>query len=288
MNAKSIYRAFLNISTKLFGVKATKQFDAYIRFHRRINYKHPTSLSDKLCYLELYVDNPLKTRCTDKYAVRDYVASKGFEDILVPLCHKVCSDVSDIDFDSLPLKFAMKATHGCGMNLICDNKEDISRDQVLSTAKKFLENNYDRACLEPHYQKIPHRVMFEQYLNGGDDLIDYKFHCFHGVPEYVLVCSNRRNGVKLNTYTTDWEPLDVIISSHKNTQSIPKPSSLKKMIEICRTLSEDFDFVRVDLYEINQNVFFGELTFSPAAGILPDFKKEFLEEKGSLLQIESI
>lgn len=288
MNVKSIYRAFLNISTKLFGVKAIKQFDAYVRFHRKINYKTPTSLSDKLCYLELNVEDPLKVRCTDKYAVRDYVASKGLEDILVPLCHKVCSDVSDIHLDILPSKFAMKATHGCGMNLICDGKDPITGEQILSVAKKFLQNNYDRACLEPHYQKIPHRVMFEQYLEAADDLIDYKFHCFHGVPEFVLVCSNRRHGLKLNTYTTNWEPLDVVVGKHKHNHNTPCPSSLKKMLEICKVLSEDFDFVRVDLYELDQKIYFGELTFSPATGILPYFSEEFLKEKGALLHIDSL
>ena len=92
--------------------------------------------------------------------------------------------------------------------------------------------------------------------------------------------------MKLNTYTTDWEPLDALVGKHKNTGSLPRPACLEKMLEICKVLSADFDFVRVDLYEIGQDVFFGELTFSPAAGILPDFKKEFLEEKGALLQID--
>lgn len=286
MSVKSIYHACLNIAVKLFGIKATKQFDTYVRFHRKINYKNPTTLSDKLCYLELNVDNPLKISCTDKYAVREYVASKGLEDILVPLCHKVCSDINDIDYESLPEKFAMKATHGCGMNLLCDNKNDVSRECVLSTAKKFLENDYGRACLEPHYQKIPHRVIFEQYLETGSDLVDYKFLCFHGEPECILVCSNRRHGVKLNTYTTDWKPYDILVGNHKNTQEIPRPSNLEQMIEISKALSKDFDFVRVDLYEVDQKIYFGELTFSPAAGILPDFQKEYLAKVGALLHID--
>lgn len=285
MSGKDIYRLFLNVSTRLFGKKIIKKLDARIRFHRKINLKNPTTLSDKLCYLELNVENTLKIKCSDKYEVREYVAEKRLEDILIPLCHDVCSDVGDIDYESLPQKFVMKATHGCGMNLICDDRNTISQEQLLSTANKYLKKDYARACLEPHYQKIPHRIIFERYLDGVDDVIDYKFHCIHGVPEFILVCSNRRSNIKLDVFSLDWDPIDVIVSHEKGDHSISKPSCLDRMIEICKILSADFDFVRVDLYEINNKVFFGELTFSPAAGILPDFNEAFLAEKGKLLQI---
>ena len=136
MSAKDLYRAMLNLSAKLFGAKFTKVADARIRFHKKVNLKNPATLTDKLCYLELFTEDPLKTRCTDKYAVRDYVAGKGLEDILVPLCHEVCSEVSEIRYDLLPQQFVMKATHGCGMNYICADKSKASREEICRYAQK--------------------------------------------------------------------------------------------------------------------------------------------------------
>ena len=278
----------LNLSAKLFGPTFTKKADAMLRFHRKLDLKNPTTLADKLCYLELYVEDPLKTKCSDKYAVREYVAGKGLADILVPLCHDVCSDVSEIRFDRLPEQFVMKATHGCGMNFICPDKSKVSEEQVLRIAQKWLEEDYARACIEPHYQKIPHRIQFETFLQDEDSMIDYKIHCFHGVPDFILVCTTRASGLKLYTYSLDWEPLDVEIGHEKGTQpeTIPKPEKLDEMIEISKTLSADFDFVRVDLYEINGKVYFGELTFSPATGVLEYYNDRFIVEKGKLLHID--
>ena len=286
MNAKDFYRTLLNFSAKLFGVTFTKKADAKLRFHRKLDLKNPTTLADKLCYLELYVEDPLKTKCSDKYAVREYVAGKGLADILVPLCHDVCSDVSEIRFDRLPEQFVMKATHGCGMNFICPDKSKVSEEQVLRIAQKWLEEDYARACIEPHYQKIPHRIQFEELLQDEKGIVDYKIHCFHGVPDYILVCTSRESGIKYYLRTLDWEPLMVDSHHELGTERIPKPEKLDEMIEISKTLSADFDFVRVDLYEINGKVYFGELTFSPETGALPGYNEQFLVEKGKLLDID--
>lgn len=286
MNAKEIYRTMLNLSVRLFGITFTKKADARIRFHRKLNLKHPTTLADKLCYLELNVDDPLKTKCSDKYEVRNYVASKGLADILVPLCHDVCSETSEIDFNALPNQFAMKATHGCAMNLICDDKNKLDKKQVLKIAQKWLNEDYPRACIEPHYKKIPHRILFENFLQDADNIIDYKFHCFHGVPDFVLVCGNRVSGVQKRLYTMEWESIDAMIGKEKGCYDFKKPSEFEHMIEVCKALSADFDFVRVDLYDIHGQIYFGELTFTPATGVLPNFSEEFITEKGKLLNID--
>lgn len=280
---RDIYRGFLNASSKVLGVRFTKKFDAAFRFRRKIDLKTPATLSDKLCWLELNREEPLKIRCTDKYEVRSYVRDKGLESILVPLCMPVCSDIGEIDFDKLPDQFAMKATHGCEMNLICEDKSKLDKELLLKKAKNWLEHDYSRACVEIHYRKIPHRIIFEEFLQDADKIIDYKIHCFHGKPDFILVCSERIEGLKLNLYTLDWEPIHEIVGSHKNNIEIKKPDDLEKMIEISSILSKDFDFVRVDLYDINGKIHFGELTFSPASGILPYLSESFIREKGELL-----
>lgn len=287
MSVKDTYRLLLNISTKVLGIHTTKILDARFRFGRKINLNNPTSLADKLCYMELHDDNPLKVSCSDKYAVREYVTKKGLADILVPLCHDVCTNAEQIQYHKLPQQFAIKAAHGCGMNLICEDKDNISQEQLMDTAKKWLDMDYPRACIEPHYKKIPHRILFEEFLQDADRIIDYKFFCFHGVPDFVEVCSNRRSGIKLDVYTLDWAPLDAVVGKKKGNHGVPQPDSLSDMIEICKILSADFNFVRVDLYEINKKVYFGELTFSPAAGVLPNFHEDFLKEKGTRLHFNT-
>lgn len=286
MSAKTVYRVFLNISSKIFGVTFTKKLDAKIRFHRSINLHYPVTLADKLCYMELNIDDPIKSMCTDKYAVREYVADKGLKSILVPLCYKTCSSIEEINFGELPNLFAMKAAHGCAMNLICDDKNKLDKAKFYRLARKWLAEDYPRACIEPHYKKIPHRIIFEEFLQDADSIVDYKFHCFHGAPDFVLVCGNRVSGVQKKLYTLNWEPIDEMIGDEKGTYEFERPENLSSMIEICKTLAADFDFVRVDLYDIAGKVYFGELTFSPASGVLPNFSEEFIAEKGRLLRIE--
>ena len=285
MSVKDLYRAMLNLSAKLFGVTFTKKADARIRFHKKLNLKHPTTLSDKLCYLELYTENPLKVKCSDKYEVRDYVAGKGLKDILIPLCQGVCSDVNDIQFERLPEQFVMKATHGSGMNFICEDKSKVSKEEIYRLAQKWLNEDYPRACVEPHYKKIPHRVQFEEMLQAEGGITDYKFHCFHGVPDYILVCT-RTSGLKCYVYNLDWEFIDIVTGSERGTERIEKPKKLDQMIEISKTLSSDFDFVRVDLYEVNEKVYFGELTYTPESGVIHGYVDSFDSEKGKLLHID--
>lgn len=285
MNLKNIYRYLLNISTHLIGVEHTKVLDARIRFHRKLNLKTPKTLSDKLCYLELHEHDKRKISCTDKYEVRKFVIRKGLEDILVPLCYPVCSDADQIEFDKLPNQFAMKATHGCAMNLICSDKKAVGEENIKKMATKWLDKNYSRACIEPHYQEIPHRVIFEKYLQDAESIIDYKIHCFHGKPDFILVCSNRVSGLQLQLYTVEWKEIDELIGNEKGNQKFSKPKELGKMLEIATLLSSDFNFVRVDLYDINGHIYFGELNFSPATGVLPYFSEKFVLEKGKLLNI---
>lgn len=286
MSAKDLYRLFLKLSTAIVGAPATKCLDARIRFKRKINLKKPVTLADKLCYTELFREDPLKVTCSDKYAVRDYIKEKGLEDILVPLVTGPISSVSDIDYEKLPKQFAMKAAHGCAMNLICEDKDALSKEKTLKLAEKWLKEEYPRACIEPHYKKIPKRLIVEEFLMDADTIIDYKFHCFHGKPDFVLVCGNRAKGVQKRLYTTDWEPIDEMVGEEKGEAEFDQPEKLQEMLEISRILSKDFDFVRVDLYEIHGKIYFGELTFSPASGVLPNFSEKFVAEKGKLLKLK--
>ncbi|WP_428378271.1 ATP-grasp fold amidoligase family protein [Olsenella sp. Marseille-QA0557] len=260
-------------------------FDAHFRYGRRLDLVNPQTLADKISWLELNGDRETMARLTDKFEVRGYVAEKGLSDALIPLCGGPWTSADDINVDALPHQFVLKATHGCEMNYICRDKSTLNVDDMVTHAQRWLASDYSRACVEPHYKLIPHRIYAERYIGGMDGVIDYKFHCLNGVPSFVLTCSNREKSLKLNLYDLDWNAIEGLQGSMKNAAGIARPSALSEMVDMARTLSSDFDFVRVDLYERGGKVYFGELTFSPAVGVLPYFTDEFIKRWGEVLQI---
>ena len=286
--AKSGYRRLLNAVASIAGPSGAKRFDARFRFGRKLDLKNPKTLADKVSWIELNTENPLAVTCTDKYAVREYVAQKGLGDALIPLCGGPWSTVDEINIDELPKAFVMKATHGCEMNYICKDRSKLDKVDFMTCAKKWLKEDYPRACVEPHYKKIPHRLYVEAFIGGFDGgVVDYKFHCFNGEPCFVLACSDRGRSVKKNLYDLDWNPIPGIVGHEKNDHELPCPKLLGEMIEVSRVLAEDFEFVRVDLYEYNGKVLFGELTFSPASGVFPNFSDEFIEKWGEMLRLNA-
>lgn len=284
-----IYRTFLNGYAALAGSKRAKVADARFRYHRRLDLDHPRTLADKVSWIELNTDRALAARCTDKWEVRGYVAEKGLADLLVPTCGGPWASADDVDVSELPSAFVLKATHGSGMNFICKDKSKLDARAMLRQARYWLSHDYGRACVEPHYKLIPHRVYAEGYIGGLGDVIDYKFHCLNGEPRYVLTCSERAAAEKLNLYDCDWNPLDGLTDLKKNDKQILRPQLLGEMLDVARALSADFDFVRVDLYEEGGHVWFGELTFSPAAGgVFNNYTDAFIAKWGKELCVHGL
>lgn len=288
MNIKVIYGKMLTGLGKLCGVDCAKKFDTQLRFHRNLNLKNPKSLADKVTYIELHEQSPLAPECTDKYAVRQYVEDKGFADILVPLAGGPWSSINEIDFQTLPDAFVLKATHGCKMNYLVPDKAKLDKKKCMVEMCRWLQTTYGTYSMEPHYLKIPHRIYAENYLADADKLIDYKFHCMNGIPQFVLVCGDRvvtemGNDVSRHIFDMNWKPL--VGLTDETSDKIEKPEHLEQMIDIAKKLSADFKFVRVDLYDINGKVYFGELTFSPTNGVFSHYTQEFLDEMGERLKI---
>lgn len=181
-----------------------------------------------------------------------------------------------------------KATHGCKMNYLVPEKEKLDKNKCVAEMSKWLKTTYGTYSMEPHYLEIPHRIYAEEYLADADKLIDYKFHCMNGVPQFVLVCGDRvvteiGNRVSRHIFDMNWNHLSGLTDETADT--VEKPEHFNQMIEIARELSADFKFVRVDLYDINGRVYFGELTFSPTNGVFSHYTQEFLNEMGSKLVI---
>lgn len=180
------------------------------------------------------------------------------------------------------------------MNYLVPDKYKFDSEKCKKEIQRWMSTTYGTYSMEPHYTVIPHRFYIEKYLEKADQLIDYKFHCLNGEPRFVLTCSDRKsNGdkamqVTLDLFDMDWNPIPEIVSSgleHPGEGKLPKPENLDEMVRIARILSEDFKFVRVDLYELEGKVYFGELTFTPAHCVFPYLSDKFDLEMGKLLQI---
>lgn len=290
---KIYYGRLLSALSRICGPACAKRFDTKIRFGRKLNLKNPRSLADKVCYIELFRPSDLRKTCTDKYAVREYIRNKGLERILVPLIGGPWNRADEVDFDVLPDSFVIKATHGCRMNEIVPDKSNLDINACRAKMGRWLDTDYGAYSMEPHYRNIPRRLFAETYM--GEALRDYKFHCLNGVPRFVLVCGERKWNcgsmqVMLDTYDMDWRPVFEMRPSGKTypgSGNIPKPQCFDEMRMIAEKLSEDFDFVRVDLYEQNGRVYFGELTFTPACGVFPYYTDKFLLEIGEDLVVGS-
>ena len=287
---KRLYAILLSFIEYLFGIDLAKKFDTKLRFHKSLDLKNPKTLSEKVTYIELHKQSPLAPSCTDKYEVREFVKSRGLENILIPVYGKAWSDVNQIDFNTLTYPCILKATHGCKMNYVLHDINNIDLQKCKKELSKWLKISYGTYSIEPHYKTIPHRIYAEKFIDGIDDLIDYKFHCINGNPEFVLTCSQRKaNGdaamaVTLDLFDMEWKHIPEIIGSGNEIAGdglIQKPETFDRMKEIARELSRGFEFVRVDLYEINGNILFGEMTFSPACCVFPYFSKEFDIEMGN-------
>lgn len=247
----------------------------YFKIRKKfINFNHPSNLSEYLLEAMTKPDFAKYAPYADKVKVRDFVTKKGYGSIL-PELYGVWQKANDIDFYSLPDKFALKTNHGCGNHVICHNKSTLNIKDAVESLNDTLSRQYN--ITEPHYKYISPCVFAEEFIDDGKGKlpIDYKFMCVNGNPMCVLACSERGDNTQKNTYSTDWEPLPWT-TKHCN-DNIPRPKHLAEMIQIAKDLSKDFEFVRVDLYDCPSGVVFGELTFSPAEGFLSTFTTMALE-----------
>ena len=231
----------------------------------------------------------------DKYAVRKYVAEKGFEDVLVPL-YGVWDNPDDISFDHLPSKFVLKINNGSGDVLIIRNKDNADLQEIKLYFKSLFHNPFGIDTAEPHYQRITPKIIAEQLLgdvtskDANISLIDYKFWCFNGVPYWCFVCSARtREHLTIDLYSADekWERLEngnLNYTRHyiKAANKTVRPHALRQMLTIASKLSEGFPQARIDFYEVNNHPYFGEITLTSAAGRMDYFSESALMEMGKL------
>lgn len=268
---KNTVKLALQISANVFPQSCAKAH-YFIKFKRKLDLRKPTNFNEKIQWLKFNeFSNDIYTICADKYKVRGYISSKGCGEILNEL-YDVYDDPQDIDYDALPEKFALKCNHGAGYNIICDDKAALDIEKTNKKLNKWLNQDFSTLFIEPQYKKIERKILCEKYIENeqGGFPEDYKFYCFNGKPYAVMVCSGREKGTpKFYYFDMNWNPLpfeDTIELIDKN--SYPKmPEGFKKMRSYAIKLASDFKFVRADFYLLNGDVIFGELTFTPSAGL---------------------
>lgn len=280
---KKIIKKYHYILKKVYSVynlQKLADFLYYETFHKYINWENPSNLNEIINVLSFSEDTSIWSRLTDKYLVRDYVKTLLPSDVIIPL-YGVYKSVEEIDYDNLPKSFVLKCNNGCGDTIVIHDKNNIDKRHINNIINENLHRKFGRMTAEPHYLKINPLIIAEKILQPSvGEIVDYKIFCLSGEPFCILTCSNRnikQHTVNLNLFSLNWENLNRYLSpDYRNEDIIPQPSKLADMIEYARKLSKPFKVVRVDFYEIDGHVYFGEITFTSAAGRMTYFTDEFL------------
>lgn len=253
---------------------------------RKLNLKKPERFSEKLQWYKLNYKNPVMPQCVDKYDVREYVKSKGLEHILIP-CIGVYDSMEQIPWDILPQQFVIKDTLGGGAGAFVQIVTDYEETDVNALKAKCSEwlgidaHKKSGGREWPYYSGRNHRVIIEQYIEsdktqGG--LVDFKFFCFNGKCHYIYVIADRElgNGAGLGIFDADFNRIEVQRADERPLErEIVKPENFSNMIQIAERLAEEFPEVRVDLYNVDSKILFGELTFFDGSGYMKFVPDEF-------------
>jgi len=255
-----------------------------IKLKRKLDLRNPIRFTEKLQWYKINYRHELLTQCADKYKVREFVESVGEKDILTKI-YGVYLKPEEINFNKLPDKFIIKTTNGCGTNFICEDKKKLDYDEVKKELGLWLKQNLYLAGREWSYKNIEPLIIIEELLedtnNEFEGLNDYKFFCFDGEIKYIGLHVDRSIAHKRNIYDTEWNFVNVA-SNHPNIdKEVEKPQNLDEMMRTVERLSKGFPFVRVDLYSVNNKIYFGEMTFYPWTGYVQFEPDQFDFELGS-------
>jgi len=260
----------------------------YRYYHYFPNLITPKIFDEKIQWYKLYHRKPVMNEMADKYLVRNFINKMGLGHILNEL-YGVYDHPDEIDFNSLPDKFVLKATHGSAMNIICKDKNKLDWKLSKRIMERWLKISYYYRGRQWVYKDLKPKLICEKYLENEEyhELIDYKFYCYEGKPEVVFVCVDRysETGVKYDAYDMEWNYIPVFKGKPGTMMNFDRPKVLGEMIKICEKLSQNFPFVRVDLYLIKNKILFGELTFYPDNGLIAFTPEHYNNFFGDLFQI---
>ena len=279
------YNYYKNLSPDMY--RAELELWYKYRTGEMLDLSNPITYNEKIQWIKIYDSTYKKTVLADKLLARQFVKKEIGEKYIVHLIGSWnCFD--DIDFNLLPKSFVLKATHGSGWNLIASSKDELDIESAKEDIDFWLSRNFAFNCgFELQYLKIPPKVIAEEYLGPTDELNDYKVMCFGGKAKFLWVDTGRYSGNHRRTFfDLKWNRLNVRFGDYEPAEfEIIKPKNFDEMIRISERLSSDFCHVRVDFYEVNNRLLFGEMTFTPGSGIKKILPQEFSVEMGSWIHI---
>lgn len=270
------------------GIKDDKRYLSIvfrIKNHRKLNWDNPKSFNEKLQWLKLYNHKPVYVTMADKYAVKKYVADIIGEEYVVP-CLGVWESADEIDFDALPNQFALKCTHNSGLGrCICKDKSQLDIEKVRKEIAMGLKQNYYLPGRDKQYRDIPRKIIADQFLDDhtGSELRDYKWWCFNGEPKYMY-CTNKGDDIYENFFDMGFNPIDINHGYERMKPEPEKPEEFELMKSLAAKLSQNIPFVRIDFFDVNHHVYFGEFTFFDWGGLEP-FRNGWDEKLGELIEL---
>ncbi|UZH54649.1 hypothetical protein JRG66_11800 [Salinimicrobium tongyeongense] len=256
---------------------------------KKINSRRPKTFNEKIIFRKLNNRFERGHLLADKYEAKNIVSNLIGPEYIIPTL-AIYEKVSDIDYNSLPNSFVIKANQGSGWNIIVEDKNFLNKKLVEDKFSRWLKMDYSIYGREWQYQKISRKIIVEKFLENNLEkpLLDYKFFCFNGQPQFVQVDIDRHTDHRRNFYDLEWNLQPFSLLYPNSTKKIEKPARFQKMIsiasEIARNLKNEMDFVRVDLYSHNGNIYFGEITFHPEGGCGPFNPPEYDYKLGTLLK----
>lgn len=258
----------------------------FLKFDRFLNLKNPQTYNEKLQWLKLYDKHTEYTKLVDKITVKNIVSKIIGEEYIIPTIG-IWDKFDDIDFSTLPNQFVLKCNHDSGGLIICKDKKDLNLQKTKAKINKSLKRNFFYICREYPYKNICPQILAEPYLTDeSHELKDYKIFCFDGIPQFIEVDFDRFTKHKRNIYSTNWELQDFEIQYPSNKEKhIEKPKCLQKMLDISAKISQGMPHARIDLYLIDNHIYFGEITFFHEGGF-GCFKPYIWDKKfGNLLKL---
>ncbi len=262
------------------------------RMGKKLDLDAPKTFNEKLQWMKIHNRNSLYSMLVDKYEVRGYVRDRLGEKYLIPLLG-VWDKAEKINYNELPKQFVLKCNHDSGSVIVCRDKEKLDIETANRKLNRCLKNNGYGYSREWPYKNVKPRIIAEKYMEDGNTsgLTDYKFYCFNGKPEYLYVSQGLEDHTtaQISFLTTDWEFAPFSRSDYKSFDSLPKkPLGFEEMKVIAAKLSEGHPFLRVDLYQIGNQIYFSELTFTPCGGFMPFDPEEWDRIFGDMIQLPKI
>lgn len=259
------YDFYKNLDRKYYEKELCEWYKFYTG--KNLDLNNPKSFNEKIQWLKLYDSTELKGLCADKYKVKEWLFNELGIDYSIKTLG-VYDKFDDIDFDKLPNSFVLKANHGSGWNIIVKNKDMLDIDDAKKKFDDWMSKDFSFVDgFQMHYQYIDRKIIAEEFIKFDGGLIDYRVHCYNGVPKDIWIDANSGTKNHLRSiYDIDYNKQNVTCTWPDGGE-MKKPINYDLMIEISKKISKYFKFVRVDFYEVNSKLYIGELTFTPLSGI---------------------